>query len=335
MKKLRVCLAASGGGHLRQLVQMLPFARKHDYYFLTEATPLGLSLAKDHPARFVPHFAFGQRETDGFLKFAWAGISNFFASIWHFIVMRPDVVISTGAGAAFFTLVLAWATRRKVIYIESIARVESISMFGKLSARFADLYLVQWPGLVSQHPKAVYCNPFCQSEAPAHAKAHKLFATVGTVLPFDRMINSVHQLMQEGVITETVVAQTGESDIAPEGIEVHKTLPQDDMDRHLKESGIAIVHGGSGSMLGAIRAGCAVIAMPRRHDLGEHYDDHQFELVGAFRDQGLVFEARDVDSLREAIKAAREGKGKSVEIDPNAYARFIGGFLEGKAPVQS
>lgn len=325
---MKVCLAASGGGHLRQLLQMLPYAQKHDYYFLTEATPLGLSLAKDHKVRLVPHFAFGQRKTIGFLKFFWAGFTNGLASLWHFIVVRPDVVISTGAGAAFFTLFLAWLFRRKVIYIESIARVETISLFGSLAARYAGMYLVQWPKLEDQHPKAVYCNPF--KEAPLaenNAKQDKIFLTVGTVMPFDRMINDAHSLKNEGIITEEIFAQVGESDVAPNTMAVQQTLDQETLNGHLKESKIAIVHGGSGSMLGAIRFGCIVIAMPRRADLGEHYDDHQFELVGAFRDMGLVIEARTKDDLADAIKKARTMAPKMIEINPDSYGAHIDRFI--------
>ncbi len=325
---MKVCLAASGGGHLRQLLQMLPYAQKHDYYFLTEATPLGLSLAEDHKVRLVPHFAFGQRKTIGLIKFLWAGFTNGLMSLWHFITIRPDVVISTGAGAAFFTLFLAWLFKRKVIYIESIARVETISLFGNLAARYAGMYLVQWPKLEKQHPKAVYCNPFKEAPlADSNQKQDKIFLTVGTVMPFDRMINDIDALKNQGLINEEVFAQVGESDIAPSTMSVKQTLTQETLNGHLKESKIAIVHGGSGSMLGAIRFGCIVIAMPRRADMGEHYDDHQFELVGAFRDMGLVIEARTQDELAAAIVKARSMEPKMIEINPDSYAYHIDLFI--------
>jgi UDP-N-acetylglucosamine transferase subunit ALG13 len=249
-------------------------------------------------------------------------------SLWHFLVVRPDVIISTGAGAAFFTLFLARLFRRKVIYIESIARVETISLFGNLAARYADMYLVQWPKLENQHPKAVYCNPF--KEAPLadnNQKKEKIFLTVGTVMPFDRMINNTNELKEAGIVTEDIFAQVGESDITPSSMEVSQTLTQETLNKHLAESKIAIVHGGSGSMLGAIRFGCIVIAMPRRADLGEHYDDHQFELVGAFRDMGLVIEARTKEELSDAIEKARSLEPKMIEINPDSYAHHIDKFI--------
>jgi UDP-N-acetylglucosamine transferase subunit ALG13 len=328
MKNKKICLAASGGGHLRQLVQMLPSLKDYDYYFLTEPTPLGLSLKENEKVRLVPHFAFGQRKSEGLFKFLWAGLSNLFSSIVHFLRERPDVIISTGAGAAFFTLYLAHLFRKKIIYLESIARVRSISLFGKISAKYADHYLVQWPALLDEYDKAEYCNPFIEKELHGIEKKDKIFVTVGTVMPFDRLIGYVECLQKEGLISEEIICQVGESEISPENMEVYSSLKQDEMISHLKDSSIAIVHGGSGSMLGAIREGCIVIAMPRQAELGEHYDDHQFELVGAFKEMGLVTEVRTLDELRQAILQARTMKPKTVEIDPSSYGRFFDKYIK-------
>src|SRR5215472_12209903 len=59
-ERLRVCLAASGGGHLRQLLDLQSFWSGHDYFFVTEDTALGQSLRDSHPTYFVPHFGLGQ-----------------------------------------------------------------------------------------------------------------------------------------------------------------------------------------------------------------------------------------------------------------------------------
>src|SRR6516165_6935795 len=54
---LRLCLAGSGGGHVRQILDLEPAWSGHDYFFLTEDTALGKSLALQHRTHFVPHFA--------------------------------------------------------------------------------------------------------------------------------------------------------------------------------------------------------------------------------------------------------------------------------------
>ena len=59
-KGFRLCLAGSGGGHVRQLLDLEPVWSAYDYFFVTEESALGESIARDHPARFVDHYSFGQ-----------------------------------------------------------------------------------------------------------------------------------------------------------------------------------------------------------------------------------------------------------------------------------
>lgn len=54
-------LAGSGGGYVRQLLDLEPAWAEHDYFFLTEDTALSRSIAEKHRTLYVPHFC------------AWAG----------------------------------------------------------------------------------------------------------------------------------------------------------------------------------------------------------------------------------------------------------------------
>src|SRR3546814_8143739 len=78
-RRPRICLAASGGGHIRQILDLKPFWRDHDYYLVTEPTALGQSLAAEHPTRFVDHFAFGQARIASKLTLITSGIRNMWA----------------------------------------------------------------------------------------------------------------------------------------------------------------------------------------------------------------------------------------------------------------
>src|SRR3546814_2130094 len=50
----KICLAGSGGGHVRQLLDLEPAWRGHDAFFVTEVTALGESLA-EHYRRSEEH----------------------------------------------------------------------------------------------------------------------------------------------------------------------------------------------------------------------------------------------------------------------------------------
>ena len=72
--------------------------------------------------------------------------------------VRPRAIISTGPGPAVPASLLAKALGVKVIYIETGSRVFALSASGKILYRFADLFFVQWPELLTLCPKAIYAG---------------------------------------------------------------------------------------------------------------------------------------------------------------------------------
>ena len=61
-----------------------------------------------------------------------------------------------------FVLRLLGVQHVTIVYVESIARVSSLSLSGKILIRFADQFLVQWPQLAERHPgKARYLGRLC------------------------------------------------------------------------------------------------------------------------------------------------------------------------------
>lgn len=69
---------------------------------------------------------------------------------------KPDCVITTGALIAFPFCVFAKLSGKKVVYIESFARINSRSLTGRLVYPIADLFLVQWESMLALYPKAKY-----------------------------------------------------------------------------------------------------------------------------------------------------------------------------------
>jgi beta-1,4-N-acetylglucosaminyltransferase len=51
-----------------------------------------------------------------------------------------------------------WRTR--IVYVESIARVASLSLSGKIlyHMRMADRFFVQWPALQTRYPRSMCCG---------------------------------------------------------------------------------------------------------------------------------------------------------------------------------
>src|SRR5581483_6844990 len=155
-----------------------------------------------------------------------------------------------------------------------------------------------------------------------------IFATVGATLPFPRLIRSVAELKAEGAIPEHVLAQTGIGGERPAGLETVETLGFDEVQTLLKRASIVICHGGTGSLITALRAGCHVIAIPRKADLAEHYDDHQSEITEAFAQRGLIQVANSVEELRDALARTKDRARVLATTDQSEMIAYIDGVLD-------
>ena len=48
-----------------------------------------------------------------------------------------------------------------IVYVESFARVQSLSMSGRIMYHAADKFVVQWEGLRARYPRAVFAGVMC------------------------------------------------------------------------------------------------------------------------------------------------------------------------------
>ncbi|KAJ2794362.1 UDP-N-acetylglucosamine transferase subunit [Coemansia guatemalensis] len=75
---------------------------------------------------------------------------------------RPDAILCNGpancvvVGAVAMLLRIIGIKHIPVIYVESFARVHSLSLSGRILYLLADRFVVQWPGLVRKYPRAEY-----------------------------------------------------------------------------------------------------------------------------------------------------------------------------------
>ena len=75
---------------------------------------------------------------------------------------KPDLILCNGPGTcvpiclAAFVMRVFYLNNTKTIYVESICRVKTLSLSGKILYHFADQFLVQWEELQILYPKAKY-----------------------------------------------------------------------------------------------------------------------------------------------------------------------------------
>ncbi len=141
---MKICIACSAGGHLTEALQLEKVWKGKEHFFITDKRINALDLkAKKYfilPTR-RNHFRF---------------IISFLQSFYIIIKERPSVIISTGAEIGYPALLIGHYLGIKTIYIESLARINSPSLCGKLIYGKCDYFFVQWKEGLEFFPKAKY-----------------------------------------------------------------------------------------------------------------------------------------------------------------------------------
>jgi UDP-N-acetylglucosamine transferase subunit ALG13 len=127
-----------------------------------------------------------------------------------------------------------------------------------------------------------------------------IFVTVGThQQPFQRLLDGL-----DALDLDQLVVQHGPG-TPPAGVaRAEAFMPFDRVLAYLDEAEKVITHAGVGSILCARRAGHLPLAIPRRHDLEEHVDEHQAELCAALESRGAVIAVAEVAELPRLLAAA-------------------------------
>lgn len=155
-----------------------------------------------------------------------------------------------------------------------------------------------------------------------------IFITLGSQkFQFNRLLKAVDEQVENGVISDKVFAQIGYSDYKPQHYEYKNFLNRDEFAKIIGESEIVITHGGTGAIIGAVKKGKKVIAIPRLAKYGEHVDDHQLQLVKQFRKLNLICECQDCKKIYEALMTVRKTKYKKYQSNTQTIIDGIEKFI--------
>lgn len=146
---IKICFAASSGGHFEQLMMLKPLMEQNDCFILTERTNYQVQ-ETEFKTYYIEQV--NRREK----AFIFKMLINTFQSLKLFLREKPDVVICTGVLAMIPMCLIAKMAGRKLVYIESFAKVTSPTETGKLLYKFADRFYVQWESMLACYPDAVW-----------------------------------------------------------------------------------------------------------------------------------------------------------------------------------
>lgn len=145
---------------------------------------------------------------------------------------------------------------------------------------------------------------------------------------FDRLIKKVDELAGEGIVTEEVFAQIAETKYIPKNIQYKKYLSPEEFKRYQTDADLIISHAGTGALIGALKLGKQLIAVPRLAKYNEHSDDHQLQVAEALEKEGYLRIVVDMDKLGEVIELSKKEPIVKKYDKPSNVVPIIEQFID-------
>lgn len=130
-----------------------------------------------------------------------------------------------------------------------------------------------------------------------------IFATVGSQMPFDRMVRVIDEWAQ---VTQrsNIVAQVGNTKTQFQNLSCHDTFTPSQYQQKLEQAEVVIGHAGMGTILTCLELGKPLLIMAREGARQETRNDHQIATKNWVKDWQHVLEFDSVETLEEAYQAA-------------------------------
>jgi UDP-N-acetylglucosamine transferase subunit ALG13 len=157
-----------------------------------------------------------------------------------------------------------------------------------------------------------------------------IFVTVGTDLPFNRLVRAVDQWAQS-TSTNDVFAQIGDTDWQPSHIGWCNFLQPPEFTRRFAEAEVVVAHAGMGTILSALQWEKPLLVMPRRASLGEQRNEHQLATAHHLSELDKINVAMDEIELRASLDSLHKLQARE-KIDAYASESLImtlRNFIEG------
>jgi UDP-N-acetylglucosamine:LPS N-acetylglucosamine transferase len=151
MKK--VMFISSTGGHFNELMKLEPLFKNYKVTVVTESSSNKKKLKNEYK-KYNIHFLLKKskyRVVSLFNLFI-----NCFISLFYFIKYRPKYIVTTGAHTAGPMCCIGKIFGSKIIFIETMANINTPTKTGRIIYKFADLFIVQWEEMLKVYPNAVY-----------------------------------------------------------------------------------------------------------------------------------------------------------------------------------
>lgn len=143
-----------------------------------------------------------------------------------------------------------------------------------------------------------------------------ILVTLGTQQQqFTRLLDYI----ENSNITDKIIVQAGHTKYSSSKMEIFDFIDYDKMSKYVDEADLIITHGGTGSIVGPLKKGKKVIGCARDMNYGEHVDNHQYELVNIFYEDGYILKIDDETDLNEVYENLDKFKPKEYKSNTSNF----------------
>lgn len=319
---MKICLVCASGGHLTEMLKINDAFISHETFLITYREKFSNLPKNIKRVYYIKNILVSNVQANRVKKKALIVLQMILLTLYELKVIlkeRPDIVVSTGSEIAIPIFYLAKVMGKKIIFIESLCRIDKLSGTGKIVRPICDLFLVQWDNLAKLHSKNEYHGSILSStyiSCKGNVRQNRgsfIFVTVGTA-PFPRLVETMDYISER--IDDRVVIQIGRTSYKPKYAEYFDFIENADIRKLNREARVVVCHSGVGSILTALEENGNVIVFPRFSKFRENIDDHQLEIAKALEKKQLVKIAYNLDELLNLLTMNNTDKN-AKEPDDN------------------
>lgn len=298
---IKLCLVCTAGGHFEQMTNLVDFYQQFDHFWITNKNKQTESQLANEKKYYIDAGHFKQplsylRQVPGLVR----AIAR----------EKPTHFLSTGSGrTTFLPFLFAKLAGRPFLHIDTFSIVNGYSKFGSFALMAGHSILTQWE---KPCKKAIYIGPiFKNATEPAPKKSGDghVFVTVGTrTEPFTRLLKAVDSLVENGLITEKVIVQAGQSVHPSERMDVFDFCTPDEIDDYIANARYVITQESAGIGTKCLKLKTPFLVMPRDYQYGElpAKSDMREDLHLKLEEMGYTKVVHDASELKSAIQRLEE-----------------------------
>eukprot|EP00090_Calanus_glacialis_P024499 TRINITY_DN38066_c0_g1_i1.p1 TRINITY_DN38066_c0_g1~~TRINITY_DN38066_c0_g1_i1.p1 ORF type:complete len:211 (-),score=41.96 TRINITY_DN38066_c0_g1_i1:62-694(-) len=172
--KVRTSFVLGSGGHTAEMLKLVQTLDRQVYtprtYFIAQTDKFSLKklaeseIDKDqYSVCLIPR---SREVAQSYLTSILTTLMSFLHCLPLVLSSQPQLLLVNGPGTCVPIAVLARLlsaariSRCKIVFVESLCRVQTLSLTGKILQFVADEVLVQWPELALKYPRTKYIGKF-------------------------------------------------------------------------------------------------------------------------------------------------------------------------------